>query len=161
MPGVLPCFQSANCFPHELPVYKPSCFCSSMVTQCRSTVQLFAKSLPATPALPELGAEAHMPTPKALLQVLFPWSQVHNTSPPVASVAFPRYKLVFPCPRRAAVKAQRQKAFCSEMEEHEDDFTQSDVDSHVQLPWSELSIRQVHSGAYPQHLSSILDVQFK
>lgn len=98
--------------------------------------------------------------PKSCSKGSFPGTK-YNTSPPVASVAFPRYKLVFTRHRRAAVKAQGQKAFCSEMEEHEDDFTQSDVDSQVRLPGSELSIRQVHSGAYPQQLSSILDVQFK
>lgn len=69
-PIILPCLQSANCFRRELSVYKPACFCSSAVALCHSTAQLLAKSLPATPALPESGAGAHMPAPKALLQTL-------------------------------------------------------------------------------------------
>lgn len=103
-PSVLPCFQSANCFLHELSVYKPGCFCRSTVTLCCSTAQLLAKSLPATPMLPEPGA--HTPAPKALLQALFLWSQVHNVSPPVANVGLPRYTLAFTCPRQVVIKGQ-------------------------------------------------------
>lgn len=56
---------------------------------CHSSAQLLAESLPATPTLPELVTEAHMPNPKALLEALLPWSQAHNTSPPVAGIGFP------------------------------------------------------------------------
>jgi len=47
------------------------------------------------------------------------------------------------------------------MGEDQDDFTPSDAGSQMWLPRTELSMRWVHSGAYPQHLSSILDVWFK
>lgn len=117
-PSIVLCFPSANCFLHRLPVYKPGCFCSSAVTLCRSTAQLLAKPLPATPTLQEQKHLRQLPKPCSKCSSLEP-STWHGTSH--SKCWFPQvyarlHMSQNGCNQRTGkCEGRPEKDFCSEM----------------------------------------------